>query len=190
MPSAWPQRFLIASIASLGIAVALYLGLYQWRIILNPWDPFFGDGTRNVLDSNLSHAITSYVRIPDAVFGIFAYLGDVIFTLAGSNERWRDRPWLVILFGLSTIPLGIVGFLLVLSQAFIVKSYCFLCLLSAAISLSLIPLAYKEVHCSLLYLHELFRLTNFSTTLHAFFGTPHPLSLQISETILKRKYVA
>jgi hypothetical protein len=32
-----------------------------------------------------------WFRIPDAALGAIAYLGDLVFGLAGSTRRWQDR---------------------------------------------------------------------------------------------------
>lgn len=172
-PSAWPQRRLVALIASFATGIALYLGLYQWKLVDTIWDPIFGDGSIKVLESDVSHAITQIIRIPDALLGVFAYLSDVVFALAGSEKRWQDRPWLVILFGIDVIPLGLVSIALVLTQGFVVKHWCFLCLISALVSLTLIFLVYKEVMTSIRYLHEIKKRTDWKTTWWSFWGYPN-----------------
>jgi len=95
--------------------------------------------------------------IPDAALGAIAYLGDAIFGLAGSTRRWQYRPWMVVLFGLDVIPLGIVSAVLVVLQGTVVGYWCFLCLVTAAISLVLVVLAYDEVYSCVLYLWRVWR---------------------------------
>jgi hypothetical protein len=158
-PSAWKQRVPICLLASVGFLIAAYMGLYQWRLISQVWDPIFGDQTHRVLDSDVSEQMRRWFRLPDAVVGALAYLGDAIFGLAGSTRRWQTRPWLVILFGIDVIPLGIVSAVLVVLQATIVGNWCFLCLVTAAISLILVWWAYDEVWSCLLYLHRVRRKT-------------------------------
>lgn len=158
-PSSWRQRVPICLLATVAFLVATYMALYQWRLIDDVWDPFFGSGTRNVLDSDVSERMRGWFGIPDAALGALAYLGDVIFGLAGSTRRWQDRPWMVLLFGLDVIPLGIVSAVLVVMQGAVVGSWCFLCLVTAAISLALVALAYDEVWSSLLYLRRVWRRT-------------------------------
>jgi hypothetical protein len=66
---------------------------------------------------------------------------------------------MVVLFGIDVIPLGGVSAVLVLLQATLVGHGCFLCLVSAAISLILIYFAYDEVWSSLVYLRRVWRKT-------------------------------
>ncbi|MFN7147529.1 MAG: vitamin K epoxide reductase family protein [Myxococcota bacterium] len=158
-PSSWRQRIPICVLAGVAFLIATYMALYQWRLIGSVWDPFFGDGTRAVLDSDVSERMRGWFGIPDAALGGLAYLGDVIFGLAGSTRRWQDRPWMVLLFGLDVIPLGIVSAVLVVLQGAVVGAWCFLCLVTAAISLILVALAYDEVWASLRYLQRVWRRT-------------------------------
>lgn len=151
--------------------IALYLGLVQWGLF-SAWDPIFGEGTKNVLTSSLSHDFTRWIRIPDAMLGFFAYLSDAVFALAGSERRWQDRPWLVILFGIDVIPLGLVSITLVILQGLVVKSWCFLCLITATISVILILLAYDEVISSCIYLYELKKISTWKKVWWAFWGYP------------------
>lgn len=171
-PSSWPLRIVIAIIAAFATSIAVYLSLFQWQVYPVVWDPLFGEGTKNVLTSPLSHQFTSWIRIPDASLGFFAYFSDIVFSLAGSNQRWIDRPWLVILFGIAVIPVGCVSIILVILQGLVVKSWCFLCLITAMTSLVLIFLSYIEVIATIRYLHQLLKLTDLKTTWWALWGYP------------------
>ena len=86
-PSAWNQRIPIALIALAGFVISVYMGLFQWKLIGSAWDPLFGNQTELVLTSDVSHRISRWVRVPDAILGATAYLGDVLFALAGSTRR-------------------------------------------------------------------------------------------------------
>ena len=158
-PSSWRQRIPICLLAAVAFLISSYMALYQWRLVDSAWDPFFGDQTQRVLDSQVSHEMSRWFGIPDAALGALAYLGDVIFGLAGSTRRWQYRPWLVILFGLDVIPLGLVSAILAIMQATVVGSWCFLCLATALISLILVWWAYDEVWSSMTYLMRLWRKT-------------------------------
>jgi uncharacterized membrane protein len=170
-PSSWKQRIPICLLAGVAFLIASYMALYQWRLIGDVWDPFFGEQTRHVLDSEVSERMRRWFRIPDAALGALAYLGDLIFGLAGSTRRWQYRPWLVLLFGLDVIPLGIVSAVLVVLQGTVVGAWCFLCLVTAVISLLLVALAYDEVWSSLLYLKRVWRRTrNWRVVWDVFWG--------------------
>lgn len=187
-PSAWSQRVPIAVIASFGFVISAYMGMYQWGIISTVWDPFFGDQTIKVLTSDVSHRITQWVRVPDAVLGAAAYLGDVLFSLAGSTRRWQYRPWMVVIFGIDVIPLGFVSAVLVFMQAFVVGSWCFLCLVSAVISLVLIWFAYDEVWSSLKYLRRLWRRAERKRDFwQAFWGRPNELAHEVGEEMINER---
>ena len=159
-PSSWKQRLPICALALLATAIASYMALYQWRLIPDVWDPVFGDQTRKVLDSEVSERMRSWLRIPDAALGAIGYLSEVILGFAGSTRRWQDRPWMVILFGIDVIPLGIVSVVLVVLQGTVVGSWCFLCLVTAAISLLLVFVAYDEVWSCILFLHRVWKRTH------------------------------
>lgn len=158
-PSSWRARIPICVLAMVGFAISTYLALYQWRIVGHVCDPVFGDQSMRVLDSDVSHAMRRAVGIPDAALGALAYLGDAIFGLGGSTRRWQLRPWLVLVFGIDVIPLGIVSAILVAMQGTVVGAWCSLCLATAVISLALVALAYDEVWSCLLYLRRMWRET-------------------------------
>jgi hypothetical protein len=153
-PSSWRHRVPICVLAMVAFAAATWMALYQWGLVDDVWDPVFGGQTRRVLDSEVSESLRGWFGIPDAALGALAYLGDVIFGLAGSTRRWQFRPWLVLLFGLDVIPLGIVSAVLVVMQGTVVGAWCFLCLVSAVISLALVAMAYDEVWSSIVYLRD------------------------------------
>lgn len=172
-PSSWRHRVPICLLAGVAFLIATYMALYQWRLIGGVWDPVFGEQSAHVLDSDVSERMRRWFRVPDAALGALAYLGDLIFGLAGSTRRWQYRPWLVLLFGLDVIPLGIVSAVLVVMQGAVVGAWCFLCLVTAVISLVLVALAYDEVWSSLLYLHRVWRKTRSASLLwDTFWGRP------------------
>lgn len=173
--SSWRQRVAIAVIAMMGVAISSYLAAYQWRWIDSVWDPVWGGQSARVLDSDVSHQMRRWIGIPDAALGAIAYLGDALFGLAGSTRRWQYRPWLVVLFGIDVIPLGLVGAILVFLQATVVGSWCFLCLVSAVISLILVVLAYDEVWASLSFLYRVWKVSHDRRLLwRVFWGNPDP----------------
>lgn len=147
-PSSWPQRLPIVGVALVGFVVATYLGLYQLEVLDDVWEPFFGDGSRTILDSRVSHVLP----VPDALLGAAGYLLDAVAGVIGGTARWRRKPWIVVLFGLAIGPLGAVSITLVILQPVLFDAFCTLCLASAAISLVMIPFAVDEVLASLQHL--------------------------------------
>jgi uncharacterized membrane protein len=186
-PSAWRQRVPICILACVAFLIAAYMALYQWRLIDDVWDPVFGEQTRKVLDSNVAAQMDSWIGVPDAALGALAYLGDAIFGLAGSTRRWQYRPWLVVLFGIDVIPLGVVSAVLVVMQGSVVGNWCFLCLITAVISLVLVYMAYDEVYSSIAYLHGTWkRSRDYKAVWAAFCGRPSPLADEAAVAMLRK----
>ena len=151
-PSRWGERLTIAGLALLAAAVSAYMALFQYGAIESVWDPFFGGQTLRVLDSDASHRMARWFRMPDAALGALGYLADALLALAGSTRRWQFRPWLVATFGIVVIPMSAVSFTLVAVQGLVLKMWCFPCLVTALLSLALMVLAADEVVSSFLYL--------------------------------------
>ena len=151
-PSSMRRRYGIAALALLAAAISLYMGLYQWGVITSVWDPVFGVGAQTVLQSSESETMRHILGIPDAVTGSWAFLSVFVLCLAGSARRWQFRPWLVMLFGLDVVLLGLVSVTLVILQGASVGAWCLPCLVTAALSLVLVYLAYDEVWACLRYL--------------------------------------
>ena len=51
-----------------------------------------GNKNVDILRSKMVARVEVADGIPDSIMGAMAYLGDVIFALAGSTRRWQDRP--------------------------------------------------------------------------------------------------
>lgn len=184
-PSSWSQRIPICVLAMVAFFIAAYMGLYQWRLLGSAWDPLFGEQTERVLDSDVSERMRHWFLVPDAVFGAIAYLGDAIFGLAGSTRRWQYRPWLVVIFGIDVIPLGVVSAVLVVLQGTVVGSWCFLCLVTAVISLVLVYMAFDEVWSCLLYLHRVWKQTKSPNVLwKAFWGIRTPEADRVAASFI------
>jgi uncharacterized membrane protein len=140
-PSDWFQRGPIIAMAFVGFFLSRYLAAYQLGHTTYPWDPFFGNGTQRVLDSEVSKAWP----ISDAGLGAVSYLLEALSGLMGGRNRWRTMPWMVLMFGVLVVPLGVVSLVLVTLQPVAVGAWCTLCLITAAAMLIMIAPAIDEV---------------------------------------------
>ncbi len=155
-PSNWNQRLPLVFVALVGVGIASYLSLFQFKIIHQVWDPFFGDQTERVLTSPVSKLLP----VPDALLGAFGYIVDAVSGIIGGIERWKTKPWIVIVFGVAVGPLGLVSILLVISQPVFFNAWCTLCLCSAVISVVMISPAMDEMLASLQFLQRVKRSGN------------------------------
>jgi hypothetical protein len=124
----------------LGFFISRYLAAYQLGYINQVFDPFFGT-TEKVLHSVVSRSLP----ISDAGLGSVAYLLEAVSCFLGDRARWRTAPWLVVLFALLVLPLGVTSITLVIMQPVIVGAWCGLCLVAAVGLLTSVPLAVHEV---------------------------------------------
>ncbi len=142
-PSSWSQRSILIALGFAGLVVSRYLAAYQLGYIDHVWDPFFGfeSGSQPVLDSEMSH----FWPISDAGLGTVAYSFEFLMGFMGGRGRWRTMPWMVSLFGILVIPLGLSHIALVMSQPVVVHHWSTLALLAAMVMLPMITLTVDEV---------------------------------------------
>jgi len=176
-PSAWSHRGTVAVLATLGATIAAYLSLYQLDLISSVWDPVFGQGTERVLTSGVSQDIERVFHVPDALLGALGYVTEIVFAMAGSTRRWQYRPWIIALFALNVLALACVSVALVVTQGVVIKSWCFLCLLTALISFLLVALSAQEVYACLHYLWRVWqRSGHIGVMWDTFWGRASPLA--------------
>jgi uncharacterized membrane protein len=147
-PSSFRQRLPIVAMALVAFVAAMNLALYQLGVVERPWEPFFGDGSRRILESWVSELSP----VPDAALGAASYFIDAVAGAVGGRRRWQRMPWIVILFGLFVGPLGAVSVLLVILQPVLFSAWCSLCLLTALLAVLMIGPAMDEVLASLQFL--------------------------------------
>lgn len=140
-PSTWHQRAPMVIAAFLGWIFSRYLAAFQLGYIDTIWEPFFGNGTVNVLTSEVSKSFP----ISDAGLGAVAYTIELLMALMGGVTRWRSMPWMVTFFFILIVPLGVISIVLVILQPVAVGSWCTICLLTALIMLIMIPYTVDEV---------------------------------------------
>lgn len=156
-PSAWTQRVPIVALALVGLYVSRYLAGYQLGHLDHVWEPFFaGDpsdprnGTEEIITSSVSEAWP----VSDAALGAYTYMLEILTGIVGSRARWRTMPWLVLLFGLMVVPLGIVSITFVIIQPIIIGTWSTLALIGAAAMLLQIPYSIDELLAVLQFLRR------------------------------------
>ncbi|MBO6716810.1 MAG: NAD-dependent epimerase/dehydratase family protein [Rhizobiaceae bacterium] len=147
-PSSWFQRLPIIILAFLGLYVSRYMAAYQLGHIDGVWEPFFagaaGDpknGTEEIITSSVSQAWP----VPDAGLGALTYLLEILTGIIGSSRRWRTMPWLVVIFGIMIVPLGVVSITFIVIQPIVLGTWCTLCLIAAAAMVIQIPYSVDEL---------------------------------------------
>ena len=140
-PSSWSQRLPIVALAFVGFFIARYLTAYQLGHIDAVWDPFFDDGTRRIITSDVSRAWP----VADAGLGALSYLLEALSGLMGDRRRWRTMPWMVGMFGMLVIPLGGVSIYFIVIQPIVIGTWCTLCLVSAAAMVIMLPYSFDEI---------------------------------------------
>ncbi len=150
-PSSWGQRIPIAAFALVGWLISRYLAAYQLGHIDSVWDPFFGEAsTIKVITSGVSKSFP----VPDAGLGSLAYITEALLTCQGGARRWRTTPWMVIIFGILVVPLGLTSITLVILQPLVVGAWCSLCLFTAFCMLLPVALGMDEVVATIQYLRK------------------------------------
>ena len=147
-PSAWSQRLPIIALAFVGFYIARYLAGYQLGHIPNVWDPFFAGSAsdpKNGTEEIITSAVSKAWPVSDAAVGAYTYALEILTGIAGSRARWRTMPWLVILFGLMIVPLGIVSIYFVIIQPIVIGTWSTLALIGAGAVLIQIPYSLDEL---------------------------------------------
>jgi uncharacterized membrane protein len=155
-PSTWTQRLPIIGLAVIGLLTSRYLTAYQLGHIDSVWEPFFAggadpkNGTEEIITSEVSRAWP----VPDAAVGALTYALEIVTGIVGSTRRWRTMPWLVLLFGLMIVPLGVVSITFIVIQPILIGTWCTLCLIAAAAMLIQIPYSLDELLATLQFLRR------------------------------------
>jgi hypothetical protein len=140
-PSRPGRRRPVLVLSLVGCGLAVYLTLYQLDVLAGVFEPFFGDGSRQILKES---AISRLLPIPDASLGAIAYLAEAVSELLGGAGRWRTAPWKALATGLVSCGLLLAALVLVFCQAVVFHAYCTLCLGSAICSVAIFALALPE----------------------------------------------
>lgn len=140
-PSSWGQRAPIIVLAFVSFLISRYMAAYQLEHIDTVWDPFFDPGTAAVLTSDVSKSFP----VSDSGLGSVSYVLEALSGFLGATNRWRTTPWMVVLFAILIVPLGVVSIMLIIMQPVIVGAWCTPCLATGLFMLVMIPLVLDEV---------------------------------------------
>ena len=145
-PSTYLQRLPIIALGALGFFIARHLAAYQMGHVDHMIEPFFGgsaglNGTETIITSDVSKAWP----IPDAGLGAVTYIAEILMGVMGDRRRWRTMPWMVTMFIIVVVPLGVVSIYFIIIQPIVIGTYCSLCLLAALAMVVMIPYALDEL---------------------------------------------
>lgn len=140
-PSTWIQRAPVIVLAVISFFLSRYMASFQLEHIPHAWDPIFGLGTERVLTSDVSRMFP----VSDAGLGAYMYLLEILSAVMGDRRRWRTMPWMVAMFGIVVIPLGITSVVLVMLQPVAVGAWCTICLTTALFMLIMVAVSLDEV---------------------------------------------
>ncbi|NHK26406.1 NAD-dependent epimerase/dehydratase family protein [Parvularcula flava] len=146
-PSTWTQRLPIIILAVIGFLISRHMTAYQLGHIDGIWDPFFAGGPdpKNGSEEITTSSVSEAWPVPDAGVGALTYMLEIITGIVGSRRRWRTMPWLVLLFGIMIVPLGVVSISFIIIQPIVIGTWCTLCLIAAAAMLLQIPYSLDEL---------------------------------------------
>ncbi len=147
-PSSWFQRLPIIALALVGFFISRHLAAYQLGHIDGAWEPFFpgaADDPKNGTEEIVTSSVSEAWPAPDAGLGALTYMLEILTGVIGSSRRWRTMPWLVVLFGIMIVPLGVVSITFIIIQPIVIGTWCTLCLIAAAAMLIQIPYSIDEL---------------------------------------------
>lgn len=145
-PSTYIQRIPIIALGAVGFVLSRILTAYQLGHVDAVWDPFFAspealNGTEYIITSDVSKAWP----IADGGIGAMSYMFEILMGAMGGRARWRTMPWMVTLFGIVVVPLGVVSIYFIVIQPIVIGTYCTICLLAALAMLIMIPYSLDEL---------------------------------------------
>jgi nucleoside-diphosphate-sugar epimerase len=159
-PSTWTQRLPIIALAFLGLYVSRYLAAYQLGHVDGVWEPFF-EGSPTDPRNGTEEIVTSWVSeawpVSDAAVGGYTYMLEILTGIIGSRARWRTMPWLVVLFGMMIVPLGVVSIFFIIIQPILIGTWSTLALMAAAAMLVQIPYSIDELLAALQFVRRRMR---------------------------------
>lgn len=145
-PSTYLQRIPIIALGVVGLVLARILTAYQLGHVDNVWEPFFeAPGPLNGTEHIITSAMSKAWPVADGGVGAITYMAEILMGAMGGRARWRTMPWMVVLFGIVVVPLGVVSIYFIIMQPIAIGTYCTICLLAAAAMLIMIPYSLDEL---------------------------------------------
>ena len=145
-PSTYLQRLPIIALGAIGFLISRHLAAYQLGHIDEAWEPFFtGEGSLNGTETIITSDVSKAWPVADGGLGAVTYMFEVLMGVMGGRQRWRTMPWMVAMFGIVVVPLGVVSIYFIIIQPIVIGSWCSLCLLAAAAMLVMIPYSLDEL---------------------------------------------
>jgi len=85
-------------------------------------EPFFADrgglnGTETIIASDVSKAWP----IPDAGLGAVTYMFEILMGVMGDRRCWRTMPWMVTMFIIVVVPLGVASIYFIIIQPIVIR---------------------------------------------------------------------
>ena len=145
-PSTYVQRMPIIILGVVGFFLSRTLTAYQLGHIDGVWEPFFAspstlNGTEYIITSDVSKAWP----VADGGIGAMSYMFEILMGVMGGRARWRTMPWMVTLFGIVVVPLGVISIYFIIIQPIVIGTYCTICLMAALAMLIMIPYSLDEL---------------------------------------------
>ena len=139
------RRLAVGGLSLVGLAVAVYLTLFQAKVLRTVWDPF-SSGSAWILRRS---PLVRWLGFPDAALGVVAYGAELVLDVRaveggpGGPRRGSD-----LALGALAAAMGLGSVVLVGLQA-IYGHWCTLCLVSASASVAVALLVVPDVRRAL-----------------------------------------
>jgi len=145
-PSTYLQRMPIIALGLIGLVLSRILTAYQLGHVDTVWEPFFDvpgrlNGTEHIITSGMSKAWP----VADGGLGTISYMAEILMGAMGGRGRWRTMPWMVLLFGIVVVPLGVVSIYFIIAQPILIGTYCTICIAAGVAMLIMIPYSLDEL---------------------------------------------
>ena len=145
-PSTYLQRLPIIVLGAIGFLISRHLAAYQLGHINAAWEPFFaGEGHLNGTEAIITSNVSKAWPVADGGLGAVTYMFEVLMGVMGGRQRWRTMPWMVAMFGIVVVPLGVISIYFIIIQPIVIGTWCSLCLLAGIAMLVMIPYSLDEL---------------------------------------------